>query len=407
MVLRVGKSTILKGWGKAIIFLISFLSFSANASENVVLDEFNLRQNEDGSFGSKNKEIVTSIIVNSYQLAGNTPTCRRYGTFVKRSAKMLIARVDTLVEENLDERHFYTLQALSALYWMNGVVALEVSSKKLFKFIHSRMKIRDRWTFERNITKENLPIFIDAIFSLDISQAEDERQHELMTALLQYLQTKRELSNEEVFACGLIKKLWELEGVDLDALSGEKFTLNLESEDHIAVSELALIISSLTDKSQEKREYAFKRCLRLSLSQQKVLLHELENSAISDLNSLAKTFRAHVSVKTPQKEEVSFAKTPLNWLSLYCFHSYSLKERKGRTIQSKAERYLKENRLDLLEWSKISNQPIHEGLTAKENEMVNAAILFNINGAGNFRSIDWRFKHNPMVRFFRESLKQD
>ena len=394
---------------RALIIGIFFFFVVTASSQNLVLDMFNTLQNEDGSFGTQNKEIVTSVVLNSYQLSGETPTTKRYGSAVKKAAKMLAARVDALIKINLDERHFYTLQALSGLYWRTGVSLLEASSQKLFTHINSRMKINKSWSFKRYVSTENLPIFIDAIFSYDIAQVEDDRQYELMTALLKYLKTKGDLCEEEQLACKLIKKLWKLGEIDISGIKEkQQLKLGLRSEDTIDVTELALIISFLTDKSQEKRAAGYHKCLRLSFPQQKVLLNELENSAISDLNSLAKVYKAEILKKTPKsKAGFVFEVAPLNWLSMYHFHSYSYKQGKGRSIQSKAENYLKKSRLELFEWWKIRNKSIHEGLTARENELVNAAILLTLNGAGRIPSIDWRFKHNPIVRFFREELKEN
>lgn len=393
---------------RALIIGIFIFFVVTASSQKLVLDMFNTLQNEDGSFGSQNKEIVTSVVLNSYQLSGETPTSKRYGVVVKKAAKMLAARVDALIKINLDKRHFYTLQALSGLYWRTGVSLLEASSQKLFTHIVSRMKTNKSWSFKRYVTTENLPIFIDAIFCYDIAQVEEDRQYELMTALLKYLKTKGDLCEEELLACKLIKKLWKLGEIDISGLKEKELELELKSEDTINATELALIISFLTDKSQGKRDAGYKKCLRLSFPQQKVLLNELENSAISDLNHIAKIYKAEILKKTPKRKAgFAFEVAPLNWLSMYHFHSYSYKLGKGRSIQIKAESYLNKSRLELFEWWKIPNKSIHKELTARENELVNAAILLTLNGAGRIPSIDWRFKHNPIVRFFRESLKEN
>lgn len=83
-------------------------------------------QNEDGSWGTENKIFCTSIIVQSFLNAGETPTSRKYGKYIVAAYKYL-----TKLKQINDKDLPYLTWAVCEMYSMTGISMIEEQAEKL------------------------------------------------------------------------------------------------------------------------------------------------------------------------------------------------------------------------------------------------------------------------------------
>ena len=316
---------------KKLLFLLWVLSCSVY-SQNL-FDEFSTYQNEDGSFGEENREVVTACVLASFTYRQYLPSNKKYGRLSKKAMKYLCARAEVLSREEIDERHLYTLWALSDAYLHTGVSQIEKSVIQLVQSMLANLKKQGSWHFEAILTKERVLPFFLAFNSFSVAEILSFDEHEMLSALIRQGQVNENYDEDFKMLFELIKSLWDLDLTITDTVKKEGVDLV------ISPGVLAEFIAGFNHTNSEMRKKTLEQSLLLNEKTLQKLLYEMENSAITELNLAAREIKRIKKSKPLEVKNVEVKleinDLPLSWL--YAMDSYAKLQgkREGRSFKLK------------------------------------------------------------------------
>ena len=113
------------------------------------LDKFISLQNKDGSWGDKNKAIVTSEAVLMFFGEGETPASNKYGSSLRQAVKYLSSEARKIISKNqLTQSTPYVLEALAEAFAITGVKEIGGDVKYLLELIEKNNS--KGWTLGNN-----------------------------------------------------------------------------------------------------------------------------------------------------------------------------------------------------------------------------------------------------------------
>ncbi len=159
-----------------LIFTLSI--FTANAMDyktKSILWSYKA-QNPDGSWGTKNKRILSSLMLLKSLGAGETHTSATYGKSIKMAMEYLVKEGQTIIKsQKADLDGALVLWALSESYSMTGISLLEPPIKGLEKILISEFK-DNHWPTKEHEVEANLFSMeaLKAVYSSGVSTTDIE-----------------------------------------------------------------------------------------------------------------------------------------------------------------------------------------------------------------------------------------
>ena len=264
-------------------YIIILLFFSINLfSFNSIKD----LQNEDGSFGSTEKEILTSVVLLAFLAHGETPTSKEYGNLVKNSLVYLDSKVKELCQDDeISFKHAYALWSLSEAYAMTGIAVLEESvenlSKHIFKYCNE-----EKWVSVEKSDYTHFNHVLSFAFytarTCGIKATDGFNLTTMMQSVIQNAQALSNMDRHDIAVLKLIQLRWQIDTKDL------YFAPCLKEEYSDAELFLIADLMSRLDGDSKLRKKAFIEAGNLSSGLKALLIKKLSTSGVVELSEAAK-----------------------------------------------------------------------------------------------------------------------
>lgn len=296
---------------KALIFTLTLLLAECAFSQSLIDDYLKL-QNKDGSFGDKNKEIITSVAIMAFLHEGVTPSPNKYGVSLKAAFKFLNSRSEELLKSGVDEKFLYTLWALSDLYTLTGVSTVESVTEKMYQRLLKEIKGDKEWNFSSVGNGNMIFPFIMAMQSLQSSGIAENKQQEIMKAYALNLVSENSFQSNLKLFIEFIKVVWSLNDLPLPSPKAVKAEI------------LASFMAGLNDESSKVRKAFLNKSFYLKSSEVVYLVQELEKSTVTELKQTAKDLRKRLgSLDGAFYKKIDVFSAPVSILYLSSFFSYT------------------------------------------------------------------------------------
>ena len=375
---------------RALLFLIVLINTHWVYSQSI-FDEFIKYQNEDGSFGGKNKEIITSLVLLAYMGEGYSPSSKKYGKEVKEGLKYLSSKVKEVAKTPSEKKFVYTTWAMSYAYNILGISILDENCKDLYSAFLKDVKKGNGWDFSKITSRGMIIPSICALQSLDASGVIEDELKVMMKAYAIQIQRDNRFNVEVNFYINAIKIIWGIEELPASVPEG------------IEVKMLAQLLSGLNSDSASERRRTFNKCLYLNTGEITFLINELRDSAIVELNQVAKDLEEKINIADSDYNEI-FEFEEVTALLIYLGSCYSYVDGYNGFKVFKA----KVNQRFLTESGELTVngagylKSISETLTKTESKLANAAIGALIYSEYDLLSLHKKFEsvHRAKVREF-------
>jgi len=368
----------------SILLLCTQFSFAQN-----IFDKYKSLQNKDGSFGDKNKEVATSMVLLSFLNEGILPYSEQYGETVKNSIKFLMRQVDELKKKPKDPKFIYSLWAISCAYSQTGISTIEDKCNEMYKSFFSVVKTKETWDFSGYLGQEKIVPMIYMVLNMYNTDLVDRDQSEFMKVYAAQLTNEYRFGEETGFLVEVIKLLWKIDHLP-------KF--KKQNLDSTLVSKL---IAGLNSNSPSKRKQAFNKCLYLKVGEIYWLIDKLKKSTVVELVQVAKDLQTKISTsyydyKSIVDEELGAGHMLLIGSSYSCLDGHD----GFKYFKTQISRKILIDETTLTLAFKANLKPALSNLSKSENELVNSAYLSMVLTDSDRQSCRSRF-----AKIRRERLK--
>ena len=245
-----------------VMLMLVHVCSAQNFLEN--LDKF---QSDDGSFGDKNPEIVSStVFVVLTSFTSEDRFLRNHELIYDQLKKYLVLRSEKLIKSPLDQRHIFVAWALANQEHFNEDTELTKSVIKLGEVIVDSVIADNYSLLDKFLDAENLPPFILALHALNVNQFCSVKIRKIIIESISRLRAKDRSDNRYRLAVNLIASLWLIKELpEAKPVDWQK-------------KELKKMMDSLNNDSSKIRKLAFNKCLYMNRGKLSTLLKSLRTS---------------------------------------------------------------------------------------------------------------------------------
>lgn len=378
--------------------LIAVLIFFVNqAYAEEYIEHLLQGQNEDGSYGEKNCEVVTSSLLYSMLYNGRSPYSKDFGLKVTGMLTYLHKSVLKLKNEEVDGRHLYVLWALCEAYRSTGEEDAKKNATSLFKHIKKKVYLDDKANFGKLNTRENFAMMIRTMRAVVKLGLSEDKLSDLMEDFSNSVLSKYGYSAEVPFGLHLVNRIWRImEFKAMPDVVGDK-------------AEIQRYEIGLNNDSPKIRKQILMECKKLPLGKLATLVDSIEKSEVTELQMVAKELGAFCKFSynfpnaLPDLNNIS-----INWLSLYSSYSFTYCHHKRKPVRRQLNAFMNFNETDLVKNLNLNIPRVLKSLSNIEHEKVVRAFFGEMNMMNRnivpMRKKEWKSLYFEEVPFQEEGL---
>lgn len=277
--------------------LFGFLEGPEEESTILELDYLKKKQNKDGSFGSREKEVLTSLALLTFLSNGETPTSKKYGMSVKKAMQYLCELSKKIKgEDKLSVADLYVLWAVSESYAMTGVSLLETSTETLCKHVLKHYGKKTSFKLNKESYSHVSFILSNALYSAKVTGIDLLDGVDLKSMMISAIRNSKDMSpmnSRDKVIMRFIQLRWRIEDKEIYFFSDLKKDYTKKEQEVVEG-----LLLKLNGNSKE-RKIAFSNALELSLEVLPLLVNKLSESKVVELMEVSKDIKESVKLTAP------------------------------------------------------------------------------------------------------------